>query len=168
MDPATISILLSATIVGLISITTGRSLYKDLYNSRFNGWGYRIDRYKPGSIGYNTLFSIISSEAALGLSSAVTFVNNVKVSTNVIKCKVLGCPPTVRCRIGIQMDGIIYLIVWDPLIFRRKYSLAYYARLLAEHESGDGGGGSSGGSGSGGAPSPIPLIPILASLLVKN
>lgn len=151
VDPATISVVLTAAIVGIISITTGRSIFKDLYNSRFNSWGYRIIRFRPSDPEHSMLFGLLQSREVLSMSTVTSFVCDREVTTNLVKCRVAGAPCTVRCRLGIQQDGTIYFIVWDPPIFRRKYGIEFYRKMLNAY------------SGS----SEIPLVPIGVSLLVK-
>lgn len=148
VDPATISLALTAAIVGIISITTGRSLFKEIYNSRFNSWGYRIIRFRPNDIEHAPLFKVLQSQEVLSMATVTTHVLDHEVTTNLVKCAVSGAPSTVRCRFGIQQDGVIYLIVWDPPFLRRKYGIEFYRRMLKNYN------GSS-------------LIPIGVSFLVK-
>ncbi len=167
IDPATISIILTAALVGIVSIATGRNIVKELYNSRFNRLGYRIIRYRPSDPEYHNLFDLLQSKTVLDMSTAATFVGNTEVTTNVVKCRVAGAPVTVRCRLGIQQDAIIYFIVWDPPIFRRKYGINYYRNLFKHYSESANVGSGDDTSSTKLLQAPFPLIPVSTSLLVK-
>lgn len=150
VDPATISLALTAVIAIVVTTATGKSIYKELYNSRFNSWGFRNIKYRPQDLGYKNLLKILQSEVVLNMSSSRSWVNEIETTANVVTCRVLGEPRTVKCRIGIQGDGLIYLIVWDPLIFNRRCGLNYYRKIIKETADGI-----------------LPFVPIKTSLLVK-
>jgi hypothetical protein len=133
MDPITISIIISGVMAGIIAITTGRQIIKDMHANRFTSFGYRTERIRPQDPSYNHLLDIIADEATIKMSYNTTRINDVRYSSNVVLCKVKNTPLTVRCRIGLQANGEIYLIVWDPPSINRKYGMAYYLKMLEDY-----------------------------------
>lgn len=147
VDPATISIALTAIIAGVVLLVNGKTITKDMYNNRFSSWGYRIIRFRPEDIEYAGLFQILTSEVVMEMATSTMYVGGKEVTSDVVKCRVKGAPCTVRCRFGIGSDAVIYFIVWDPPIIRRKYGVKYYRKLLKNS---------------------CPLVPISTSVLIKR
>jgi hypothetical protein len=107
----------------------------ELYNKRFEMFGYKIITIRSVDNGYQHLLSLLQLSAVINMSSSTTYVNDKETASDVLRCGVIGQESSTNCRIGIGGDGSIYLIVWDPSFLERKCGMKYFREMMQNHKT---------------------------------
>lgn len=135
VDPITLSCVAGIATATLIGLNMAKVTGIELYNKRFEMFGYKIMTIRSVDNGYQNLLCLLQLAAVINMSSSTTYINNKETSADVLRCGVIGQESSINCRIGIQGDGNIYLIVWDPSFLERKCGMQYFRNMMRNHRT---------------------------------